>query len=161
MALRTSRRFGFARSPVPSAFSHNLARRLPNLVGDTLFYADDCVADSNWTLFHDVVYHVLFAGLDYDLNPRLDLCFNLMYATLDYVRRAGAETVVFGPTADDFKLRLGCIQQRRSIDTALLNRVAFVTLSSLGKRLLPERPAPSTHHVSRDHDPCSPFYPVS
>ena len=94
------------------------------------------------------------------LDDCLDLCFNLMYATLDYVRRAGAETVVFGPTADDFKLRLGCIQQRRSIYTALLNRVASVILSSLGKRLLPERPAPPTHHVIRDHDPCSPFYPV-
>jgi hypothetical protein len=103
----------------------------------------------------------LARGLDYDWNPRLDLCFNLMYAILDYVRRAGAETVVFGPTADDFKLRHGCIQQRRSIYTALFNRVASVILGSLGKRLLPKRPTPPSHHVIRDHDPCSPFYPVS
>jgi len=97
LALRRSRRFGFARSPVPSPFSHSLARRLPNLVGDTLFYADDCVADSNWTLFHDVVYHVLFAGLDYDLNPRLDLCFNLMYATRDYLRPCERRNGAFRP----------------------------------------------------------------
>jgi hypothetical protein len=95
------------------------------------------------------------------LNPRLDLAFNVMYATLDYVRRAGAATVVFGQTSDDFKLRLGCTLQRPPFYSVSIDRVASMILSSLGKLLLPERPASATHYVIRNHDPCSTLYPVS
>jgi hypothetical protein len=32
---------------------------------------------------------------------------------MDCAFRAGAETLVLGQTADDFKMRLGCRQERR------------------------------------------------
>ena len=75
---------------LPLSFFHGLARHLPGRVGLTLVYAGDRVAAFNWNLFHGEVYHFLFAGLDYDLNPSLDLYFNLMYAEMDYAFRAGA-----------------------------------------------------------------------
>src|SRR5262249_25468441 len=62
---------------LPLSFFHNLARRLAGRVGLTLVYAGDRVAAFNWNLLHEEVYHFLFAGLDYDLNPSLDLYFNL------------------------------------------------------------------------------------
>jgi predicted N-acyltransferase len=138
---------------LPVSFFHSLARRLPGLVGLTLVYAGDRVAAFNWNLFESGTYHFLFAGLDYDLNPTLDLYFNLMYAEMDYAFRAGAQTLVFGQTADDFKLRLGCTQERRSFYIAPLNRVASLILTAAGKLLLPEPTPPANHHVFRDHDP--------
>ena len=53
---------------------------------------EDRIAAFNWNFFHGEVYYFLFAGLDYELNPSLDLYFNLMYAEMDRIfagRRAG------------------------------------------------------------------------
>jgi hypothetical protein len=140
---------------LPLSFFHSLARHLPGLVGLTLVYAGDRVAAFNWNLFHGGVYHFLFAGLDYDLNQSLDLYFNLMYAEMDQAFRAGAETLVFGQTADDFKSRLGCRQERRFFYIASVGLVAKLIVESAGRLLLPEPPSPPTYHVFRDPDPPS------
>ena len=76
---------------LPLSFFHSLARHLPGLVGLTLVYAGDRVAAFNWNILHEGVYHFLFAGLDYDLNPSLDLYFNLMYAEMDQAFRAAPD----------------------------------------------------------------------
>ena len=73
---------------LPHSFFPSLARHLPGQIGLTLVYADDRIAAFNWNLFHDGIYHFLFAGLDYELNPSLDLYFNLMYAEMDQAFRA-------------------------------------------------------------------------
>jgi predicted N-acyltransferase len=135
---------------LPLSFFQGLARHLPGLVGLTLVLAGDRVAAFNWNLLHDGVYHFLFAGLDYALNPSMDLYFNLMYAEMDYAFRAGALTLVFGQTADDFKLRLGCRQQQRFFYVAPARRLASLVLKAAGKLLLPEPPSPPVHHVFRD-----------
>ena len=141
---------------LPLSFFHSLARHLPGLVGLTLVYAGDRVAAFNWNLLHEGVYHFLFAGLDYDLNPSLDLYFNLMYAEMDQAFRAGAETLIVGQTADDFKSRLGCKQERRFFYIASVGRVANLILQAAGRLLLPEPPHPPTHHVFRDSNPPHP-----
>ena len=79
VALRSKHRLEL----LPLSFFHGLARRLPGQVGLTLVYAGDRVVAFNWNLFDGKTYHYLFAGLDYDLNPSLDLYFNLMYAEMD------------------------------------------------------------------------------
>jgi predicted N-acyltransferase len=137
---------------LPLSFFHGLARRLPGLVGLTLVRAGERIAGFNWNLFDQGVYHFLFAGLDYSLNPSLDLYFNLMYAEMDYAFRAGAETVVLGQTADDFKLRLGCTQEPRFFYVAALSPVASLILKAAGNLVLPEPPPPPIHHVFRDRD---------
>jgi predicted N-acyltransferase len=147
---------------LPLSFFHGLARHLSGLVGLTLVYAGDRIAAFNWNLLHEGVYHFLFAGLDYDLNSSVDLYFNLMYAEMDFAFRAGTETLVFGQTADDFKLRLGCIQEQRFFYVAAVSRVASLILKAAGRLLLPEPPLPQAHHVFRDElISCSPSYPVS
>jgi predicted N-acyltransferase len=135
---------------LPLSFFHALARRLSGVVGLTLVHAGERVAAFNWNLLHEGIYHFLFAGLDYELNPSLDLYFNLMYTEMDYAFRAGAKTLVFGQTADDFKVRLGCIQEPRSFYIAALGRGASLILSAAGRILLPEPPPPPQHHVFRD-----------
>ncbi len=141
---------------LPISFFHGLARHLQGLVGLTLVYAGDRVAAFNWNLLHEGVYHFLFAGLDYDLNPSLDLYFNLMYAEMDQAFRDGAETLVIGQTADDFKSRLGCKQEPRFFYVAPVGLVANLILRAAGRILLPEPPPQPTHHVFRDPDPPHP-----
>jgi predicted N-acyltransferase len=138
---------------LPLSFFHGLARRLHGRVGLTLVYAGDRVAAFNWNLFDGETYHFLFAGLDYDLNPTLDLYFNLMYAEMDCAFRAGAETLAFGQTADDFKARIGCYQERRFLYIAPTGQIAALILRAAGAFLLPEPPRWATHHVFRDPAP--------
>ena len=138
---------------LPASFFHGLARHLEGRVGLTIVHAGDRVAAFNWNLLHEGVYHLLFAGLEYDLNPSLDLYFNLMYAEMDQAFRAGAETMVFGQTADDFKSRLGCSQERRFFYVAPVGLIAELILRAAGRHLLPDPPPPPTHHVFRDLDP--------
>ncbi len=73
-----------------------------------------------------------------------------MYAEMDYAFRAGAESLVFGQTADDFKMRLGCSQEPRSFYVASSGRVASLILEAAGNLLLPEPPPPPRHHVFRE-----------
>ena len=103
-------------------------------------------------MFDGKTYHYLFAGLEYDLNPSLDLYFNLMYAEMDCAFKAGAEIQVFGQTADDFKTRLGCHQERRFFYVASTGRVAGLILGAAGAFLMPEPPRWAAHHVFRDPD---------
>jgi len=71
---------------------------------------------------------------------------------MDYAFRAGAEALVFGQTADDFKVRLGCNQERRFFYVAAASLVGSLILKAAGEFLLPEPPRPATHHVFRDPD---------
>ena len=84
------------------------------------------------------------------MNPSLDLYFNLMYAEMDFAFTAGAETHVFGQTADDFKSRLGCHQERRYFYVAPTGRVAGLFLEP---PVLPDAAgatAMGTHRVFRE-----------
>jgi hypothetical protein len=135
---------------LPVGFFHSLTRRLPAAVGLTVVRAGERVAAFNWNLLHENVYHLLFAGLDYDLNPSMDLYFNLMYAEMDCAFRAGARSLIFGQTADDFKMRLGCLQEPRFFYVASVSGVGSLILKAAGGLLLPEPPRPALHHVFRD-----------
>jgi predicted N-acyltransferase len=140
---------------LPLEFFHSLARRLPGRVGLTLVYVGDRIAAFNWNLYDGGDYYFLFAGLDYDLNPSLDLYFNLMYAEMDCAFRAGAQRLVFGQTADDFKVRIGCNQERRYFYVAPAGLVGSLILKVAGEFLLPEPPQPMAHHVFREPEPVS------
>ena len=118
----------------------------------TLAYAGDRVVAFNWNLFDEKVYHIHFAGLNYALNPSVDLYFNLMYAEMDCAFRAGADALVFGQTADDFKVRLGCSQEPRFFYMAPASLIGSVVLKTAGNFLLPEPRQPAIHHVFRDSE---------
>jgi hypothetical protein len=138
---------------LPVSFFRGLARRLPGRVGLTLIRAGDQVLAFNWNIVDGKAYHFLFAGLDYDLNPGLDLYFNLFYAEMDQAYRAGAERLVLGQTADDFKTRLGCRQERLFFYVAPTGPIASIILRAAGPLLLPEPRQWPPHHVFRDPAP--------
>ncbi len=135
---------------LPLTFFHSLARHLPGRVGLTVVYAGRRVVAFNWNLFEEGTYHFLFAGLDYDLNADFDLYFNVMYAEMDFAFRLGAESLIFGQTADDFKIRLGCTQQRLSFYVAPVGLSAALIHRFAGKILFPEPPPAPVHHVFPD-----------
>ena len=49
-----------------------------------------------------------FVGLDYGCNARIPVYHRLLLEIVDYGIRNGFETIDFGQTADDTKLKLGC-----------------------------------------------------
>jgi hypothetical protein len=131
---------------LPVSFFHALARRMPGQVGLTAVFDGDRVVAFNWNLLDEGSYHFLFAGLDYERNPEMDLYFNVMYAEMDFAFRAGATSLVFGQTADDFKVRLGCTQEGRFFYLAPVGISASLILRFAGDRLFPEPPPAPVHH---------------
>ena len=141
---------------LPLSFFHSLARRLPGQVGLTLVYAGDRVAAFNWNLFDREVYHFLFAGLDYDLNPSLDLYFNLMYAEMDFAFAPARKRWFSARRRMTSKCGSVASQERRFFYVAPASHFGSLILQAAGEFLLPEPPRPATHHVFRVPAPVSP-----
>jgi Acetyltransferase (GNAT) domain len=93
---------------LPIEFFHELAVRLKGDVHLVALLLGPRPVAFGWCLRAGRTYHLLYAGLDYELNADVDLYFNLMYAWLDCGLRSGASRIEVGQTADDFKARLGC-----------------------------------------------------
>jgi predicted N-acyltransferase len=135
---------------LPLAFFQRLVTHLPGRVGLTLLYEGERIRAFNWNLQNGKAYHFLFAGLDYEANPRLDLYFNLMYAEMAHAFRGGAEVLYIGQTADSFKLRLGCLQQPLFFYVAPVGLGPGLILRFFWRGLFPERAAPPAYHVFND-----------
>jgi hypothetical protein len=93
---------------LPIEFFRQLTSQLNGKVELIAFSKDSRVIAIGWCLHAGTTYHMLYAGLDYQLNGQFDLYFNLMYATLDRALRKGVSKIHVGQTATAFKARLGC-----------------------------------------------------
>jgi hypothetical protein len=58
---------------------------------------------------------MLFIGIDYEINQKGDVYFTTMYKHLDSALRANVSKIHFGQDSDDFKMRLGCVQEARHV----------------------------------------------
>lgn len=116
---------------LPVEFFHTLARAFAGQVELVVASLNGRVAAFNWSLTAGGVYHLLFCGIDYTLNPQVDAYYNVMYAELDRGMRLGAGQVQMGQTADAFKGRLGCYQRPRFVavrgGSAALSRLLATT----------------------------------
>ncbi|QLE46264.1 GNAT family N-acetyltransferase (plasmid) [Nostoc sp. C052] len=95
---------------LPISFFRELAINFPGELLFTLVYQDDKIVAFNCSLCTQSSIHYLFCGLDYSLNAKSDLYFNLMYAALDKALQQNVPKIDFGQTADTFKARLGSYQ---------------------------------------------------
>ena len=93
---------------LPPVFFHELARQFPGQVALTGLVKDGQVLGFNWSILTGAKYQFLFCGIDYSVNNKLDLYFNLMYAELGYALESAASEIKVGQTAAQFKTRLGC-----------------------------------------------------
>lgn len=91
---------------LPVEFFHELTRKFPNKIALTGLVKDGKVMAFNWSLCTHSSYHFLFCGIDYSVNKKMDLYFNLMYAELGFALQSGASEIKVGQTAPHFKLRL-------------------------------------------------------
>src|SRR5207302_6195328 len=66
------------------------------------------IAAFGWCTFDSSTYHMMYAGVDFELNSQCDLYFNLMYAGFDRALRSGRRRINAGQTATVFKARMGC-----------------------------------------------------
>lgn len=118
---------------LPAAFFHELASHLPDQTAFTFIYDRDRVVAFAVSVFTSSVCHHMFLGFDYELNPKCDLYFNLLYKLMDYSYRQDVSDICVGATADTFKQRkLGCYQRPR---------VTFISKVSSGWHLSSSIPA--------------------
>jgi predicted N-acyltransferase len=90
---------------IPRAFFQELARELPNETSFTLAYDGDRIVGFACSVFTPHVFHQMFVGVDYDLNPQCDLYFNLFFHALDAAYRESCMEILVGQSADTFKQR--------------------------------------------------------
>jgi predicted N-acyltransferase len=101
----------------PAEFFRDLARQMPDETAVTLVYDGDRVVGFYFSLFSRRLYYLMQVGLDYEVNPRCDLYFNLTYHAVDRAYREGVSgEILLGETADDFKRqKLGCSQRAQYV----------------------------------------------
>lgn len=100
---------------LPAEFFRELARQMPDDTSFTFVYDGDRVVAMAASLFSAGSFHQMFVGVDYDLNPKVDLYFNLFFHALDFGFRRQVAEIIVGQSADDFKhQKLGCHQKTLS-----------------------------------------------
>ena len=96
---------------LPAEFFRQLAHNLREQAVFSFAYLGDRIVGFACSLRAGPNFHMLFLGLDYEVNRQSELYFNLIYKELDFAMRHGTQTIYMGQTADVFKLRLHCRQR--------------------------------------------------
>jgi Acetyltransferase (GNAT) domain len=95
----------------PIEYYHQMALRLKGQLELVAFFKDSRIIAFGWCLHDKSTYHMMYAGIDYKLNPEFDLYFNLMYALLDRALQKRVTRINVGQTATVFKARMGCYSE--------------------------------------------------
>lgn len=96
-------------------YYRQLTVRLAGQIELVTLMRDSKIVGFGWCLRDVSTYHMMYAGIDYDLNQQFDLYFNLMYAGFDRALRAGVAKINVGQTATAFKSRMGCYSEPRYV----------------------------------------------
>ena len=101
---------------LPADLLRELARRLPDNTVFTFVYSGDQVVGFTFWLISDRTFHAMFVGMDYDVNSKSEMYFNLSYQSMDFGLKRRAQKVCIGQSTDELKHRkLGCYQVPMSI----------------------------------------------
>jgi Acetyltransferase (GNAT) domain len=125
---------------LPIEFFRQLTLRLEKNVELLVIFKDSKIIAFGWCLDAGSSYHLLFAGLDYQLNDELDLYFNLMYAGLDRALRKQVSTIHVGQSADAFKARIGCHSEPLYVLAKGLTPLLGPLVRFLGNLLVVQKP---------------------
>jgi predicted N-acyltransferase len=88
-------------------------------------------------------HYNVYSGVDYEMNERAHIYFNLFYHDLDYAFSSGTIEVHLGETSDGFKSRLGTEMVPMYCYVKARNPVVRAIVKRLARRLFPEQ------HVER------------
>jgi predicted N-acyltransferase len=101
---------------LPAEFPRELARQMPDNTVFTLVYRGTEIVGFSLALVSDTTYHGVVLGVDYDVNSEAEVYFNLLYDSIDFAFRRGAQKIWIGQTTDVLKHeKLGCFQVPRSV----------------------------------------------
>jgi predicted N-acyltransferase len=101
---------------LPPEFPRELARRMPDNTVFTFIYRGAEVVGFSMSLVSDTTFHGMVLGVDYDVNAKAEIYFNLLYHSIDSAFRHGATEICIGQTTDALKHdKLGCYQVPLSI----------------------------------------------
>lgn len=135
---------------LPVQFLHELALRMRGEVDLIAIYKDTRIVAFGWCVHDPSSYHMLYAGLDYELNPQFDLYFNLMYAGLDRALRKRVSTIEVGLGGDSFKARLGCYSQPLYIFIKGRGTLMSLFVRAAGKSVLTQRPLTAPNRIFKE-----------
>jgi hypothetical protein len=131
---------------LPIEFLHQIAIRLSGQVELIAIRKDGRIVAFGWCL-HARSYHMLYAGLDYQLNHELDLYFNLVYASLDRALRKHVSRIELGLGADAFKARLGCYSEPLYVFAKGRRLLMSFLVRAAGDLVIARRPVTSQFNV--------------
>jgi hypothetical protein len=93
---------------LPYELLHQLALRLEGQIELLVIRKDSRIVAFASCLHTPSAYYTMYGGLDYSLNQKFDLYFNLLYALIEHGLRKRVATIVFGMGSDAVKTRIGC-----------------------------------------------------
>ena len=137
---------------LPIDFFRQLTSRLEGDVDLLVISKDSRIVAFGWCLHAGSSYHLLFAGLDYQLNEELDLYFNLMYAGLDRALRKRVSTIHVGQSADAFKARIGCYSEPLYVLAKGLTPLMALLVRFAGNLLVVQKPVIPPSDIFRKDD---------
>ncbi len=132
---------------MPLSFFLGLAEELGEEALLTLIRRDQRICAFSFAIRRGGVHYNLYSGLDYTLNNKGDLYFNLFYHDLDHAFRAGATLVHLGQTSDAFKSRLGTTPRKLHFFARAPSPVLNLALRAFAPAVFPKVPAVETHDV--------------
>jgi hypothetical protein len=138
---------------LPIEFFRQLTSHLKDEVELIALLKDSRIIAFGWCLHAGSTYHMLYAGLDYELNDRLDLYFNLMYAGLDRALRKRVSKIHVGQTATSFKARLGCYSEPLYVFTKGLGPLMSRLVRYGANLLVAEMPAHPPSDIFKKESP--------
>jgi predicted N-acyltransferase len=121
----------------PAEFFRELARQFPQQCHLTAIYQNDRPLAFSFAWHAESIYYYMYVGLDYQRIAANDLYFNLYYADMDRFFRSGAKRMHIGQTSDEFKARLGSVQQPLYFYTRAVNPILNAGLRAISKWAFP------------------------
>jgi len=101
---------------LPADLLRELARRLPDNTVFKFVYSGDQVVGFAFCLISDRTFHGMYVGMNYDVNSKYEVYFNLTYQSMDFGLKHRAQKICIGQSADELKHRkFGCYQVPMSI----------------------------------------------
>jgi predicted N-acyltransferase len=133
---------------LPLEFFRELPDALPEHVA--VMFVEDMTAGGRVVGFTlamraNGTHYNVYSGVDYGMNERAHIYFNLFYHDLDYAFSIGTTEVHLGETSDGFKSRLGTERVPMYCYVKARNPVVQAIVKRLARQLFPEQ------HVERQN----------
>ena len=96
---------------LPIEFFRELTIHLQGRIDLIILSKSSEIVAFGWSVRDGATYHMLYLGVNYEMNSDADLYFNVVYASLDRALRQRVSRIQVGQTTGAFKAKLGCYSE--------------------------------------------------